>query len=528
MYKFETHLHTKETSRCGKVSAEDQVRKYKELGYDGICVTDHLYKAFADKEEFHNVWKLCIDGFLAGYHEAKRAGDACGLKVILGAELRFPDSERDYLVYGINEEWLYNHPFITDMSPQEFFSKYGNEVLIIHAHPYRDNDDVLYNCVHGIEMVNGNPRHDSRNYLALELAKKHPELIRTCGSDAHRIGDEGSAALCFDKLVTDSFEYKEALEKGEYKMYSELYKDIIAEGEKTEMFDYMIIGQVCLDINTDYDGTAQHMNGGAVLYSGHAAAALGCKVAIVTKEDPSEIDVEAAFSDCEGVTIFNRPSKHNTHMENVYFTATRETRDSRCTSNIDPYTAEDIPEERARIYHMAGLVAGDISGDVIKKCAKRGDLAIDVQCMMRRVEPDQHLKLYDWEEKKEYLPLVKYLKTDAAEAEALTGTDDREEAAKILYSWGAKEIMITHNTEVIVYDGETIYRAPLKPRNLSGRTGRGDTTFATYLTERLTKGIQESLDFAAATVSMKMETPGPLLCKRKDIVEYINSVYHRV
>ena len=63
----------------------------------------------------------------------------------------------------------------------------------------------------------------------------------------------------------------------------------------------------------------------------------------------------------------------------------------------------------------------------------------------------------------------------------MTGLKDRREAAKLLYSWGAKEVLITHNTEVIAYDGKEIYSCPIRARNLSGRTGRGDTTFAAYL-----------------------------------------------
>ena len=58
--------------------------------------------------------------------------------------------------------------------------------------------------------------------------------------------------------------------------------------------------------------------------------------------------------------------------------------------------------------------------------------------------------------------MIDYLKTDAAEAEILTGLTDRAEAAKLLHSWGAKEVLITHNTEVLAYDGVTTYTCPIK------------------------------------------------------------------
>ncbi len=289
------------------------------------------------------------------------------------------------------------------------------------------------------------------------------------------------------------------------------------------MFDTMIIGQVCRDTNTDYDGRVERRPGGAVLYSGHAAAAIGGNVAVVPKGNPADLDFEACFADVSGVTVFPRVSARSTEMENTYFTADRERRRSICAASIDPYTAADLPDEKARIYHIAGLVTGDIPGDLIRECAKRGDVAVDVQCMMRRVEPDRTLKLHDWDEKYELLPLIRYLKTDAAEAEMLTGTDDRERAARLLSLWGAKEVVITHNTEVIAFDGTDLYREPLRPRNLSGRTGRGDTTFAGYLIERLSKPIPEALAFAAALVSLKMETPGPFLGTRDDVLAFRNA-----
>ena len=289
-------------------------------------------------------------------------------------------------------------------------------------------------------------------------------------------------------------------------------------------FDTMIIGQVCLDTNTDFDGRTEHRYGGAVLYSGHAANSIGKKVAVVTKGNPSVTNATEAFKGT-GITVFERPSKDSTLMENVYFTADRERRRSRCLAVIDPYTPADIPDVETGVYHLAGLCYGDIGTDIILECARRADVAMDIQCMLRHVEPDQSLKLHDWPEKKEYLKYIRYLKTDAAEAEILTGLTDREEAARMMYGWGAREIVITHNTEVIAYDGQRIYRAPLKPRNLSGRTGRGDTTFAGYITERQSCGIQEALTFSAALVSLKMETPGPFTGTRQDVLKYIKDFY---
>lgn len=280
-----------------------------------------------------------------------------------------------------------------------------------------------------------------------------------------------------------------------------------------------IIGQPSLDVNTDYDGTTIKAIGGAVVYSGYSASALGHKTAVLPKA-AGDIDVDEVFKAAPNVTVFHLASPASTSISNVYHTADRERRTCKAISRIEPFRVEEIPDVDAEIYHMAGLMVGDIGEDVIQYAATKALTAVDVQCLLRRDEGGE-MVFRDWERKLEILPLIHFLKTDAAEAEILTGMTDRAAAAKQLHQWGAKEIMITHNTEALIYDGREIYTAPLKPRNLSGRTGRGDTTFSAYITERLTKGIPEALQLSAALVSLKMEIPGPFKGTRDDVEYYL-------
>ena len=227
-YKYELHLHTMETSRCGRVRAADQVRACHGLGYRGICVTDHLHDEYISLMDCHD-WRECVRRYLYGYRLAKEEGERLGMDVILGAELRFPENNSDYLIYGIDEDWLYAHPYICRMDHKAFFDRFGGEVLIIHAHPYRNCDTVYYDCVHGLEVANCNPRHDSRNELALALKKAHPGLYRTVGSDAHRPGDEGRAALLSGERIPDSFALKDVITSGRYRLWCPEYEWIVEE-----------------------------------------------------------------------------------------------------------------------------------------------------------------------------------------------------------------------------------------------------------------------------------------------------------
>lgn len=285
-----------------------------------------------------------------------------------------------------------------------------------------------------------------------------------------------------------------------------------------------IIGHITMDTNTDHLDNTVDIVGGAVMYSSASANALGHTVAAVTKVAPADKSRLDHFV-IPKEDIFCIWSEKSTTMSNKYFTPDKEKRTCRCSSKGDPFTLADIPELDADIYHLAGLVYGDFNGEMMVELSKKAPLAVDVQALLRHVNDDGSMFFEDWSEKAELLPYISFLKTDAAEAEILTGLTDRFEAAKLLHKWGAKEVCITHNTEVLAYDGKDFFTCPIRARNLSGRTGRGDTTFAAYINERLSHGIRESLLTATATVSFKMETPGPLRCTRKDIEDYISEFY---
>ncbi len=291
-----------------------------------------------------------------------------------------------------------------------------------------------------------------------------------------------------------------------------------------KQYDVLVIGPVSLDCNIDYEGHERREVGGAVVASGWAAARSGARTAVFTKLNSADADVQERF-DGSGADLYQAPSAATCSIRNQYLTADKERRICTSMGVCDPFRFDELPDVDAAVYHFAGLVYGDFDGALFAEAARHGKVAVDVQCLLRHVEADKSMAFHDWAEKMQYLPVIDYLKTDAAEAEILTGLTDRAEAAKLLHSWGAKEVLITHNTEVLAYDGERIYTCPIKARNLSGRTGRGDTTFAGYITERQHADIRQALLYCTALVSLKMETPGPFRGARQDVLDYIREFY---
>ena len=267
-------------------------------------------------------------------------------------------------------------------------------------------------------------------------------------------------------------------------------------------YDVLVIGPVSLDHNIDYQGNERKEVGGAVVASGFAAAKSGNRTAVFTQLNPADADVEERFAG-SGADVYWKPSQATCSIRNQYFTADKEKRACTSMGVCDPFRFDELPDIETKIYHFAGLVYGDFDGALFAEAARHGKVAVDVQCLLRHVEADRTMAFHDWAEKKQYLPVIDYLKTDAAEAEILTGLTDRAEAAKLLHS----------------------YTCPIKARNLSGRTGRGDTTFAGYISERQRAGVEEALRYCTALVSLKMETPGPFQGTRQDVLDYIREFY---
>jgi sugar/nucleoside kinase (ribokinase family) len=292
-------------------------------------------------------------------------------------------------------------------------------------------------------------------------------------------------------------------------------------------YDILVLGHVSKDILV-YREEEEHTTGGAVLYASFSASRSGASVLAVTKaaaEDRALLD--PLMQEDLDVVILESPE--TTSIRNVYLSEDRERREVSLLSKASPFSLQELPHVSARIIYLAGLLRGELPEEIIaslsqrdaisgkEAISKKSEIALDAQGVLRR-QKGAELVFDDWEEKRRYLRLITYLKTDAAEAEILTGETDREKAAGLLCLWGAREVMVTHHTEVLVAAGDRFYRAPFTPMNLSGRTGRGDTCFSAYLAWRLNHGIQESVDYSAALTSIKMETAGPFRGSREEVL----------
>jgi sugar/nucleoside kinase (ribokinase family) len=242
---------------------------------------------------------------------------------------------------------------------------------------------------------------------------------------------------------------------------------------------------------------------------------MGLKTAVVTRLAREDFRVVEEMERL-GVRVFAKVTPKSTCLRLEYPSSNVDERVIHVASNAGPFIPEELEHIGTRTVVIGGSMRGEISLRVMEKLAKKTDrIAADAQSFVR-IDREGTLVAAEWPEKQVVLALLHVLKADAVEAELLTGSADIRAAAEILHELGPREIVLTHRDGLLVYDGDRFHEAGFFPKELVGRSGRGDTCIASYVASRLNASPAEAIIWAAALTSLKMEAEGPF---RRDIGE---------
>ena len=218
MYKYETHLHTKEGSACSSAPADEMAKAHKEMGYDGIFVTNHFFSGNTSVPR-ELPWEERIELYCSGYEIAKKTGDEIGLDVFFGIEHCVYNA--DFLIYNIDKQWLLENERLLMHEDERklFFEIHQAGGFIVHAHPFRYDPYIhhisLYpKDVDAVEVINAS--HDPTN-LYNERAKLYADsygLLKTGGSDSHHLGRLFGGGISVPEPITCPLDYLRMLKEG--------------------------------------------------------------------------------------------------------------------------------------------------------------------------------------------------------------------------------------------------------------------------------------------------------------------------
>jgi len=224
-YKTETHSHSSETSKCSHITGSELVKGYKKKGYSTICITDHYFDGFFQRE---NIVDLSveekIDAFMSGYNNAKLIGINLGIYVIFGIELRLVGEKEDYLIYGLTKEFLLENINIYKMQlPQvrEILEKSGLDYLLIQAHPFRSSC-VYPELLDGIEVYNSHNHLPEMNEKAFKCANEY-NLRYFSGTDCHDADWIARGGIITRLEITNVDEFIKFVKGEKYRIIEEEY-----------------------------------------------------------------------------------------------------------------------------------------------------------------------------------------------------------------------------------------------------------------------------------------------------------------
>ncbi len=225
-YLYETHLHTCESSRCARNTGAEMAKACKAAGYTGMIVTEHNWYG-NNCVDGDLPWKAWVENFCKGYEHAKDWGDKNDFDVFFGYEANYEGTE--FLIYGVDKQWLIAHPEIKDATIQEqllLIRQAGG--MVVHAHPFREEPYIpqvrlfpeYVDAVEGINATHSNHLSTSHNNstwdeLAISYAKEHGLPI-TAGSDVHGIQMFGGGVACKRRLTSIQDYCELIMKQGDY------------------------------------------------------------------------------------------------------------------------------------------------------------------------------------------------------------------------------------------------------------------------------------------------------------------------
>ncbi|MBI2877241.1 MAG: PHP domain-containing protein [Candidatus Tectomicrobia bacterium] len=210
MKLIDLHTHTTPASGCSRLRPEDLIKRAKQLGLDGVCLTEH-----------HASWNTYSVRQLARRHD---------FTLFRGVEIT--TQEGDVLVYGPH---IFGLPYeiqgiISAQKLREMVALRGG--AMVAAHPLRGSflsrdghgsaefqqkiqelsGRPFFRWVDAIEGLNGNTAE-----IQNRGAQRICELLglpTTGGSDAHLVSDVGRYVTGFEQEITDDRELAQALREG--------------------------------------------------------------------------------------------------------------------------------------------------------------------------------------------------------------------------------------------------------------------------------------------------------------------------
>ena len=290
-------------------------------------------------------------------------------------------------------------------------------------------------------------------------------------------------------------------------------------------YDIVFMGHLATATIIPFEGAPFVERGGPAFFGPIAASCLTKKIATVTRIAESEAQLLEPLK-AAGIDLFVQ-SQETVKIRCVHPSVNVDERQMFLLKRGGYFSIDDMPPIEPCLIHLGGLSDHEFPLEFMRALKVRGfRLSVDMQSFVWHVDDQtQVIHMRDIPEKQELLSMVDFVKLDAVEAETLTGTNVLQDQADMLGDWGSSETVITFSDGALARSKGKSTFARFTNRSTRGRAGRGDTFSGAYLARRLDHSFEDSLRFAAALTSIKMESTGPFKGSLEDVIERMNDPF---
>lgn len=186
---LDLHVHSN-TSFDSKIKIGILLKKLKEIGLDGVAITDH--------------------DSVAAIPKAKELAQKYKVKVFTGVEIS--TARGHMLAYGIDEKPIYRKSIAETIDWIK-----DRDGAAVCAHPFRVSSPSIGDRVyeHHFDGIELNGRAKAAQNRAAELAAKLMKVTLVGGSDAHMIHKVGIISTQFHNELTNDGDLVSAIKKGQ-------------------------------------------------------------------------------------------------------------------------------------------------------------------------------------------------------------------------------------------------------------------------------------------------------------------------
>ena len=237
MFKYEMHLHSKDTSACGSSDAAEYIEAAKRCGYAGMVFTNHFFRGnTAISRDLP--WQDFVKPYREEYLRVCEIGEREGIDVLFGVEEGFGGG-KECLIYGLDADTIASEKSFPTL-PIEELSQFVRENggFIAQAHPFRQRGYITNPSVRpnvalfdAIEVYNrGNTLED--NITAEEFARETGVAV-IAGGDVHSVSGFGRSGVAFEERVGNGKDLVRLLKSGNYKLVADA-----SLGNVGKLFEY--------------------------------------------------------------------------------------------------------------------------------------------------------------------------------------------------------------------------------------------------------------------------------------------------